>query len=110
MSQPQYYAFTIKHNGIVRQLRTNVEILYNSSTASGIALWDTGASGSCVSERIVRDLNLVPTGKQKILTPSGEKKVSTYMVDIVLPNKVRVQSVPVCDSDIGMQGLDMLIM
>ena len=109
MNQPQYYAFTIKHNGIARQLCTTVDVIYKSKISTGVGLWDTGASGSCVSEKIVNDLQLIPTGRQKILTPAGEKIVNTYMVDIVLPNKVMVKSVPVCDSDIGKQGLDVLI-
>ena len=106
---PPYYAFTIKYSGIVLQLRTNVEIISNTQKDKGIALWDTGASGTLISEKIVNDLQLIPTGKQKIHTPSGESIVNTYMLDIILPNKIMVKDVPVCDSDIGKQGLDVLI-
>lgn len=107
--QPPYYAFTIKYNGITHQLKTEVDIVSNSGNVKGIALWDTGASGSCISEKIAKKLNLIPIGKQKIFTPAGERIVNVYLIDIILPNKVTVKSVAVCDSDIELQGLDMLI-
>lgn len=107
--QAPYSAFTIKHNVIISQLRTPVNIISGSNQCDGVALWDTGASGSCISDRIVHNLRLIPTGRQKVLTPSGETTVNTYMVDVILPNGVTIKDVPVCDSDIGKQGLDMLI-
>lgn len=108
-NQNPCYAFTIKHNAIARKLCTKVDVTNQSKVVKGIALWDTGATGSCISEQMVKDLGLIPTGKQKIFTPSGDKIVNTYIVDIVLPNRVAVKGVHVCDSDIGSQGLDMLI-
>lgn len=64
---------------------------------------------TCISQNVVKQLNLVSSGRKPIHTPSGSKIVCSYMVDILLPNKVIIPDVMVCDSDIGDQGLDMLI-
>lgn len=109
MNQSAYSAFTLKFEGIVRQLRTSIRIETENYYLEGTALWDTGASCSCISQKVANDLRLIPTGRQMVLTPSGENIVNTYLVNVILPNNVTVKDVAVCDSDIGKQGLDMLI-
>jgi len=52
---------------------------------------------------------MIPTGRKKIYTPSGTKVVNTYLLNIILPNDIVIKDVEVCDSDIGNQGLDVLI-
>lgn len=58
---------------------------------------------------VVNELGLIPTGKTIVHTPSGQAEVFKYLVDIVLPNNVRIPDVPVCDSSIGLQKIDLLI-
>lgn len=104
------FAFTTKSNGgIRRQLKNTVSIINGDQTGDFVALWDTGATGTCVSHAVVTQLGLVPTGKQNIQTPSGCFTVNTYLVDIKLPNNVNIKDVVVCDSEIGNQGLGVLI-
>lgn len=109
MDKPVFRAFTFKYPGRVNQLKTQVDIFYNGKAVSGVALWDTGATGSCISDQKVKDLELVPTGKITMTTPQGKTEENTYLVDIVLPNNVTVQGVVVNGSRIGEQGLDLLI-
>lgn len=104
-----YYAFTTKNNGIVRQLLNDVEIIYGNNSTTEKALWDTGATASCISSEVAKNLGMIPTGRRAIATPSGRTTVNTYEIDIVLPNNVRIAGVPVSDSSIGSQGLGMLI-
>jgi predicted aspartyl protease len=73
------------------------------------ALWDTGATNTCISNQIVEELALVPTGKKSVRTASGSKEVSTYLINIKLPNNVDINAIEVCDSDIGNQGIALLI-
>jgi len=105
-----YYSFTTKFDGLSLQLR-NTALAVNSlkKVYSATALWDTGATRTCISNKVVKDLELMPTGKMDIHTPAGIKSVNTYLLDIILPNNVPVKDCVVCDSDIGNQGLDMLI-
>lgn len=104
-----YYAFTTKNNGLAKSLRNEATISFNGKSITIPALWDTGATISCISMDVVSKLALVPTGKNIISTPSGKKEVGTYLLDINLPNNVKITDHTVCDSDIGAQGLGMLI-
>lgn len=104
-----YHAFTSKYEGLSNKLINEVILEQKGSSKLCLAQWDTGASGSCVSEDVINDLGLIPIGMQTMQTPSGSKDVHTYLVDIILPNKVKVEGVVVCGSDIGNQGIQMLI-
>lgn len=109
MQKTTYHAFTYRYSSLVRQLRSEIDICANNKQYRDIALWDTGASGTCISMKVVNELSLISTGKETILTPGGSKQVNTYLVDIILPNHVYIKDVKVCDSDIGAQGIGVLI-
>ena len=102
-------AFTSKHKTIQTRIITSAKISYNGASIDARSLWDTGATCSCVSTDVVKRLNLTPISKMDISTPSGEKEVGVYLIDIILPNNVELYDVQVCDSEIGSQGLDFLI-
>jgi len=102
-------AFTREYNGYSKRLETEANIEYKGNTVKVNALWDTGATNTCISTDVVSSLNLVPLGKQQIRTPSGAITVNTFMVDILLPNNVIAKNVAVCDSEIGKQNLGVLI-
>lgn len=102
-------AFTTENQIVVNRLENVVIIKYKDSSKQIRALWDTGATGSCISSDMASSLNMISTGVKEIRTPSGSKEVNTYLVDVVLPNNVLVSGLEVCDTDIGKQKLDMLI-
>lgn len=52
------------------------------------AIWDTGATGSVITEKVAKELDLKPTGMALVSTASGENFANTYIVNIWLPNKV----------------------
>lgn len=102
-------AFVIKKQEIHNKLHSEVTICYNDKETKVKALWDTGATNSCISADVVNDLSLTATGKLPIQTPSGNDVVNTYLVDVMLPNDVPISDLMVCDSKIGAQGIGMLI-
>lgn len=102
-------AFAVRKQEICNTLKSEVTIHYNGKSITTIALWDTGATNSCVSKKVVSDLGLVMTGKAPMKTPSGQRLANTYLVDVTLPNDVPVPDLMVCDSEIGSQGIGMLI-
>lgn len=104
-----FHAFTTKNDIISNRLLSEVEVFANDKKYKTVALWDTGATGTCISDDVVKNLDLVATGRQTIMTPSGSKDVNTYLVDIGLPNHVMISSVMVCDSDIGKQKIGVLL-
>lgn len=107
--QMQPMAFTTKFNGLSNKLYNNVVVITPDKKVKAVALWDTGATGTCISEELAKALNLIATGKRLVRTPTGEDEFNTYCVDLGLPNNTLLKDVPVTDSKIGMQGLGLLI-
>lgn len=106
---PVYHAFTSKYDGISNCLRNHVFVEYGGEEMLALALWDTGASVTCISKCVVEKLGLIPTGKQRMYTPSGGGTANTYLLNIKLPNNILIPAIKVCDSEIDKQGLDVLI-
>jgi len=73
-----------------------------------IAIWDTGATNTCIDEEACKRLSLAPTGQVQTHTAGGEKRASTYLVNIALPNGVGFPGVPVTECN-KIPGADMLI-
>jgi predicted aspartyl protease len=65
-------------------------------SVKAIALIDTGASSTCISQIIVDKLKLIPFDVQTVLTDGGESQQLLYDIGIVLPitqpNVLTVQS------------------
>ena len=110
-----FLAFTLKSNGILNMLKTDTLVLSNVRNSSipytpklWCGLWDTGASKSSITQRIVDDLSLIPVGNTNISTANGIVTVNTYFVDFGLPNGVTVKNVLVSCADLG-NDIDILI-
>lgn len=101
--------FTTGYNGRSLKLLNEVIIPTEKGNLKTTALWDTGASGTCIAQEIADQLQLPSTGRKKAKTPSGEKEFNTYCVDLVLPNNVVIKDVPVMGSEIGKQGIGVLV-
>lgn len=52
------------------------------------ALWDTGASNSAITPKVVAACGLKPVGMTVVKTANGERNCETFLVNIVLPNNV----------------------
>lgn len=112
-------AFTEEREGIVNVLSTKCGVSEAISVMElkiGVphprivefdAIWDTGASASAISKKVVDSLGLIPTGKGKSSTAAGVVDVDIYTVNILLPCKVGFSSMPVSCNDIG--NVDVLI-
>lgn len=77
------------------------------------ALWDTGATKSCITQQVVDDLQLLPTGYTTIIHADGiTPDVPTYSVSIQLPNGVEIDYLTVsCAKLTGFQvliGMDII--
>lgn len=111
-------AFTLSNSGVALALTTPCEIreAFNPDDTNSkptpkrsyVGLWDTGASQSMITSRVVSELCLLPTGVQQCYHAQGKSITSTYMVNIVLPNGIQVHSLKVSEGKLP-QGIDMLI-
>lgn len=97
----QFHASTTIYNGIVPQIKTKLFVLeafdpfqlnsVPSPTSIEVdALWDTGATGSVITQEIVNNLKLKPVGKTNIRHAGGMSSSNTYLVNFILPNKVQI--------------------
>lgn len=102
-------AFSRTYDSIQNKLINESWVKFQDKSYEAKTLWDTGATCSCISHEVVNALGLTPTGIAPIQTPLGETTVNTYLVDIELPNKVPVKDVRVFETEIGKQGLGLLI-
>lgn len=112
----KFEAFTIKYNGRSNVLTTKCHICEGYTPGNGSAappliefsaLWDTGATNTVISKKVVQDLNLKSVGKVPMNHADGQTLVDRYIINIMLPNGVGYRMVSVLCS--GLQGTDMLI-
>src|SRR3954471_12495542 len=53
-----------------------------------VAIWDTGATGSVITQRVVDAGGLIPIGMALCHGVQGEHTTEVYLVSIALPNGV----------------------
>lgn len=64
---------------------------------SYLAIWDTGATHSAITKKVVDDLKLKPTGARETRHADGKSVNNTYLVNISLPNNAMVSQVRVTE-------------
>jgi predicted aspartyl protease len=112
MQQPiPLYAFTIKFSQRVRFLATKLGVSEpaadNAQPQKFDAIWDTGATNSVISQKVVDALDLKAVSTTRTQTANGEREASVYIVDLYLPNKVVLKGQPVIDGLLA--GADVLV-
>lgn len=113
-------SFTVRARGILRQLVTPCIVSIASTHEDESArssrfssIWDTGATISMVSRRVVEELGLQTEGKISVGHAGGEARgVPIYHVDLLLYNNapivgVRVGLIEVRDIDV-LIGMDII--
>lgn len=104
-------------NGLLSVLITPIEVSPPSPIGAppsggrwaAKGLWDTGCSGAAISSDLVQRMGLVPSGITRNHHAGGvDDNARTYIVDLYLPNNVRVTDVPVVEV-VSMGGWDVLI-
>lgn len=100
------FAFTTRYDRKVRELISPVHLVveYEETNRSDElkqynALWDTGATGSVITSRVVAECNLKPIGKTKVNGVHGGKISSVYVASIGLPNKLIIPKVKFVEVD-----------
>jgi len=109
-------AFTVRYSGLVNQLLAEIKIIKpqlgpqdRPKFIQVKAIWDTGATGSVITEKIVNILGLAPIGKVTVAGVHGEQEVNQYLVDIILMNNVRFPEIVVTSAKSFSSGCHALI-
>lgn len=94
------YTFTTRYGRRVPVLRTKVAIISLSAHGEPVAkeymaVWDTGATNSVISKKVVAELNLAPIARTRIHHATGASIMDIYAVNIGLPSKVMIGNVEV---------------
>ena len=103
----QHHAFTTRYDGRTRVLFNKVNVCLPVTPEETqtqkvefkeyIAIWDTGATHSAITKKVVDDLKLQPTGMRETRHAGGKSSNNTYLVNIALPNRVIVPHVRVTE-------------
>ena len=104
----QYQALTLSSTGILRSINTEVGVSFDGKIINVHGVWDTGATGTCVSERVVNSLGLNPIGFTVVHTANGIKQAGQFIVDLLLPNQVLIKDLRVTEFS-GTTEVDVLI-
>lgn len=72
------------------------------------AIWDTGATNTAISKKVVEECDLKPTGMTWVQYGDGKNKTNTYLVNLWLPMKVVIYNLRVTEGTTG-EGTDVLI-
>jgi len=115
MQQPPPKSFVSSYEGISNVLQNRVHITnaFNPSTITDkitpqnldakeyVAIWDTGATGTVITQKVVNDLGLKQVGVTQLDTVGGEKDdAPLYLVAIFLPNLVYVSELMVVEASV----------
>lgn len=71
------------------------------------AIWDTGATNTCISDKVVADFSFQPIGVVQVMGAAGMKVQNQYIIDLLLPNGVVFQGITVTGCQIS--GAELLI-
>ena len=71
------------------------------------AVWDTGAMSSVITPVLAQKIGLKSLGLVKMQHANGVSMVNTYMINLLLPNKMEVQTLYVMEG--AMTDIDILI-
>src|SRR5438067_154488 len=88
-------SFTVSASGLLRVLSTPVQIgpAFDPATKvppfrNYLAIWDTGATSSVITERVIAECNLKPIGMTRAHGADGEYNTEVYLISVVLLNGV----------------------
>lgn len=115
--QVKTHAFTLKAAGIARALYMPIQLLIHDDSIqlsqkkihTTRGLFDTGASATVITQKVVDELQLKPTGITTVNTASETGVLTeTYLVDIYLKQDLCIRAVNVTLGKI-VDGIDCLI-
>lgn len=112
--QKEFTATTTKYGGRQRilfqevVLRTDSKINSADMSKKYKAIWDTGATNTVVSNKVVEEMKLVPNGKSKVNTANGETITNKYIATLELPNQLTINDMEITGGNLG-NDVDLLL-
>ena len=101
--------FTKKFKSVENRVLIDTTISFLKNKMKSNTLIDTGATISCISKEVVKNLKLQPIGVDRVSTPSGTAVLNKYLIDISFKKNMIFKNIFVLESEIGNQGIDLLV-
>jgi len=104
------HSFTIRSDKILRILATKAKVSpafdpltreAHPSFCEFAAVWDTGSTGSVISQTVVDACHLQPIGMTRAQTAGGERNCEVYLINLMLPNGVGFPRIHVTKMDLA---------
>lgn len=99
------------NNPEIERITTKVKVINPDNpeiTREYTCLWDTGASHTIISKKIISDLKLEKKGDSKIMTIHGEEKSDVFEISMLLTNHKKPLTLNVSSFD-KKDGFDLII-
>lgn len=102
---------TLTYNYNKRQSRiiTPVKVSYGNKSFVVNALWDTGATYSCITNELAKQLNLTVFSSLEMETAGGTTIANVYVAQISLEDKINIGEMVLFSAKIISKEFDMLI-
>jgi hypothetical protein len=104
------HSFAIRSDKILRILATKAKVApgfdplaraTHPTFSEFNAVWDTGSTGSVISQKVVDKCRLQPIAMTKAQTAGGERNCEVYLINLMLPNGVSFPRIHVTKMDLG---------
>jgi len=116
----KYQSLTVKYDGIPGSImcEVGVSLPFNPQTTPEsqspplkkyLAIWDTGASITVVTEKVVDELDLKPITKTTVRGVHGEEERNVYLMNLFFENGARIFNVKVVSCKSLSDGGDLLL-
>ena len=107
-----YNAFAKKYPALALDLNTDIEVFPVSSVnhqgTMVYAIWDTGASQTVITHRLMSHLNLIPIETKLVHGINSKQMVDVVAISLKLPNGLLIPDIRVFVCDIP-SPIDLLI-
>lgn len=116
-SKVTVHAATIEYPGLVRELASRVQVgaAFKANEEPTppfpgvyMAVWDTGATGTCITKTLADTLALEQVGMCMSHGVTGAAECRTFLISLFLPNGIAVPEIEVSDCEDNI-GCDILI-
>ena len=102
-------AFTCFYPSRSLVLANQVKVLSGGRSLEVPAVWDTGATRTCISTVLAERLGMESRGTSTAITPAGRDVFPSFLVDLELPNGVTVTDLKAVGTQIHKQHIGVLI-
>jgi len=104
------YTLTQRYDTIQRAIESKIKIA--SATSNKFkefnAVWDTGATNTVISQKVISEIGLSGIDKITIHTANSKRTADVYLVDLILPkDQIKFPSLRVIDGKLD--NIDVLI-